>query len=106
MSDLPAIRAEIARGIPLTEVFASRADRLGIGYSAFCKLVARYLADARIKPSDAQPPPAASPLQPSPATPQGQPPDVGREPRTFKHESQVTKTAHERIFGASPKHDR
>jgi hypothetical protein len=101
LSDLPAIRAEISRGLPLTEVFAPRSERLGIKYAAFCKLVARYAADARIKPTVAQQP---NP-QPSPAAQQG-PPDVGREPRTFKHESQVTKTARERILGARPKHDR
>ena len=55
LSDLPAIRAEVARGVPLTDIFASRAARLGIGYRAFCKLVSRYAADAKIQPSGTRP---------------------------------------------------
>jgi hypothetical protein len=61
IADLPAIRAEIARAVPLTEVFASRSARLGIGYSAFCKLVARYAQDAKIQPSAGR---TASPAPP------------------------------------------
>ena len=52
MADLASIRDDLARAIPMTEIFAARKDRLGITYSAFCKLVARYASDARIKPSN------------------------------------------------------
>lgn len=54
MSELPEIRAEISRAVPMTEVFASRSDRLGIGYSAFCKLVSKYAPDAKIHPATRQ----------------------------------------------------
>lgn len=55
MADLASIRADLSRAIPLTEVFAARRGKLGITYSAFCKLVARYAADARVKPSGPAP---------------------------------------------------
>lgn len=49
LADLPAIRDELHQGITLTAVYAKRATRLGITYSGFAKLVARYAADARPK---------------------------------------------------------
>ena len=50
IADLTSIRSELSRAIPMTKIFAARKDRLGISYAAFCKLVARYAADARVKP--------------------------------------------------------
>jgi hypothetical protein len=60
MADLDAIRSELSKGVPMTMVYSSRSSRLGIGYSAFCKLVARYASDVRPKPVTASPAPTTT----------------------------------------------
>ena len=44
---LDTVRAEIGQGWPLTTIHARHRDKLGICYSAFCKLVSQHAADAR-----------------------------------------------------------
>ena len=44
---LDTVRAEIGQGWPLATIHACHRDKLGICYSAFCKLVSQHAADAR-----------------------------------------------------------
>jgi hypothetical protein len=67
IAEMGAIRSEIEQGRPLTEVFGVRSSQLGIGYSAFCKLVARYAADAKPQLAAPTTPPSPS-TDPSPQT--------------------------------------
>jgi hypothetical protein len=46
-ADLPGIRADLERGLTLQAAYDKRSKKLGIGYSSFRKLVARYADDAR-----------------------------------------------------------
>jgi hypothetical protein len=97
MADLAAIRDEISRAIPMTDVYASRADRLGVGYSAFCKLVAKYAPDAKPIAFSAKPQGNLDIVsRPSDS------PNTGRRP-TFNHEPKISPERAERIFGKRDK---
>lgn len=45
---LDIIKAEINQGLPLTMIFDRHQAVLAISYSSFCRLVARYAADAKL----------------------------------------------------------
>lgn len=47
LAQLAGIRDELKAGQTMTTVHAKRAKKLGITYSAFTQLVARYASDAR-----------------------------------------------------------
>jgi hypothetical protein len=99
IADLPAIRSEISRAIPLTEVFASRSERLGIGYSAFCKLVARYAADARVQPVAARLAAATTP----PSHPQGDPDASSTGSFAENYDPTIDPVRLRRLIGPRPK---
>jgi hypothetical protein len=44
---LDKIKADLALGVPLRTIHEKHQAALGIGYASFCRLVARYAADAR-----------------------------------------------------------
>jgi hypothetical protein len=58
---LDEIKADLRRGIFVKDIFRKHQAVIGIGYPSFCKLVARYAADAKLVPS------APPPTKPSPA---------------------------------------
>ena len=92
----PIIETELKAGWTAKAIYERHSAKLtAISYPQFV----RYCRQLRQPSPDAKPAPA-DPPPPPPATPSGST-DVGRQqPRTFKHESQVTKAAHERMFGS------
>lgn len=101
------IRAEIAQGLLLTTIFDRHKAALGVSYSAFCKLVARYADDAkplRHRPTavaKAHSPAPIPPAQPVPPTAEAQP-HARHEPATrpdFKHHGIVQDGEPEQLFG-------
>jgi hypothetical protein len=69
VSELAAIRAELALGHPITDIYESRKGRLGgISYSAFRKLVAKYARDARLSVTTATDPHPIPPPSPNSTT--------------------------------------
>lgn len=110
---LDTIRSEIAQGLPLTTIHERHRDALGVGYSAFCKLVSRHAQDAKplrrrssARSADAtaprQPPPPASPPAPEPAgTPNAGHP--GSRRRTFDYDGNPKPDDKERLVGIKPR---
>jgi hypothetical protein len=105
---LETIRAEISQGLLLTTIHDRHKVALGIGYSGFCKLVARYAADAKpLRPrwtgATAKPPSPApvQPVNPTPVTAEVRP-HARHEPAArpdFKHHGIVQEGEPEQLFG-------
>ena len=114
---LATIKQEIEAGDYLTTVYARHSDALGITYSAFRKLVARYAPEAkavrqpygsasatRATPANANPatPPRAA-LTPAPLKPAARNPSNARyEPDTrptFVHDGRTKEGEAEKLFG-------
>ena len=105
---LDTIRSQIGQGLPLTTIYDRHKTALGISYSGFCKLVARYADDA--KPLKRHPaavvantlsPAPAPPVRPTPATAEAQP-HARHEPAPrpdFKHHGIVQEGEPEQLFG-------
>lgn len=82
---LDMIRSEIGRGLPLTTIYGRHKAALGISYSGFCKLVARYADDA--KPLKRRPVGVStSVLSPTPVPPARPIPTTAEAPRHARHE--------------------
>ncbi len=101
------IRAELGQGLLLTTIFERHKAVLGVSYSSFCRLVARYANDA--KPLKARPivgsgvPSSAPvlPIQPAPPSPEAQT-HVRHQPAgraDFKHHGIVQEGEPEQLFG-------
>jgi len=118
LARIDTIRAELAEGWPMTTVYGHHKDALGLGYSAFRRLVARHAADARPIPSravnherkpDQQAPASATGLdthataaRPPPPAPsvQGSDTHAGHQSRrTFNHDPVERPGDYERLFG-------
>ena len=117
LARIDTIRAELAEGWPMTTVYGHHKDALGLGYSAFRRLVARHAADARPMPSRAanhEPKPdrqasasaagldsrAAAKPPPRPPSMQGSDAHAGHQPpRTFNHDPVERPGDYERLFG-------
>ena len=108
VSLLDTIRAEIGQGLLLATIHDRHKSALGISYSGFCKLVARYADDA--KPLKARPagavPKAPSPAPVQPASPipakAEMRPHARHEPAgrpDFKHHGIVQEGEPEQLFG-------
>jgi hypothetical protein len=108
VSLLDTIRTEMGQALPMTTIYDRHREALGIGYSGFCKLVARYADDA--KPLRRRPmgavtkPPSPSPVPPAIPTPSisDTPPHARHESparRDFKHHGIVQEGEPEQLFG-------
>lgn len=51
LARLDEIKADMRRGVPLRAIFTQHQAALRIGYPSFCKLAARYAADAKLRPA-------------------------------------------------------
>jgi hypothetical protein len=80
---IDTVRAEIGQGWPLTIIHARHRDKLGICYSAFCKLVGQHAADAR---------PGASPRAGAARRTAGDMSDRVKGPGTTSHNGFVTES--------------
>lgn len=114
---LATIKREIEAGNYLTTVYARHSDALGITYSAFRKLVARYAPEAKpvrrpygsasapsAAPADAKPgpPPPATSTPASPAPAVRNPSYARHEPDarpTFVHDGRTKEGEAEKLFG-------
>lgn len=114
---LATIKREIEAGDYLTTVYARHSDALGITYSAFRKLVARYAPEAKpvrrpygsasapsAAPADAKPgpPPPATSTPASPAPAARNPSHARHEPDTrptFVHDGRTKEGEAEKLFG-------
>ncbi len=101
------IRAEIGQGLLLTTIFERHKAVLGVSYSSFCRLVARYADDAKpLKPrptvdSRVPSPAPAPPIRPAPHSMEGQT-HARHEPAgrpDFKHHGIVQEGEPEQLFG-------
>ena len=108
VSLLDTIRAEIGQGLPLTAIYDRHKVALGITYSGFYKLVARYVEDAKpLKPRLAESPGhvlSPAPISPvSPATPIPEAHSHARHQSAarpdFKHHGIVPEGEPEQLFG-------
>jgi hypothetical protein len=105
---LDTIRSEIGQGLLLTTIYDRHKAALGISYSGFCKLVARYADDA--KPLKRRPvgivanapsPAPVPPAHPIPATAEARP-HARHEPAArpdFKHHGIIQEGEPEQLFG-------
>jgi hypothetical protein len=101
------IRAEIGQGLLLTTIFDRHKAALGVSYSAFCKLVARYADDAKPlrhrqtvvdQPRSPDPTPPARPVPPiAEAQTHARHEPAGRP--DFKHHGIVQEGEPEQLFG-------
>lgn len=108
VSRLDTIRAEIGQALPLTAVYDRHKAALGISYSGFCKLVARYADDAKplksrsaVIAASAPSPPPAPPAGSVPLTEEARPNarhEFADRP-DFKHHGIVQEGEPEQLFG-------
>jgi hypothetical protein len=109
LARLDAIRPELARGVPLTAIYAQHRDALGIGYASFVKLVGRYADEHRVarrRPRDggaggAATEAEASGLAPLPAAAAPPPAPASTRPRTFEYDPVWRPGDEERLLGPS-----
>ena len=109
VSLLDTIRAELRQALPLTTIYDRHRGVLGIGYSGFCKLAARYADDAKpLRPRPTAP--AATPPSPPPVLPASPAPSTSdtfpharHEPAAtrpdFKHHGIVQEGEPDQLFG-------